>query len=51
MKFASVMFFIVPYGNHGCKGGNMYVAFKYIVANEGVDTESSYPFVGKVIFS
>nr|6ZQ3_A Chain A, Silicatein alpha [Tethya aurantium] len=37
----------VPYGNHGCKGGNMYVAFLYVVANEGVDDGGSYPFRGK----
>nr|CBY80148.1 silicatein red variant [Tethya aurantium] len=37
----------VPYGNHGCKGGNMYVAFLYVVANEGVDTEDKYQFRGK----
>ena len=40
----------VPYGNHGCKGGNMYVAFLYVVANEGVDDGGSYPFRGKVKF-
>nr|ACG63793.1 silicatein A1 [Latrunculia oparinae] len=37
----------VPYGNHGCKGGNMLYAFKYVIANEGVDTANSYPFYGK----
>ena len=39
---------IVPYGNHGCQGGNMYDSFLYIVANEGIDTSASYPFKGKV---
>ena len=38
----------VPYGNHGCKGGNMNNAFKYVIANEGVDTAKSYPFYGIV---
>ena len=38
----------VPYGNHGCQGGNMYLAFLYVISNEGVDTQSSYPFKGKV---
>ena len=38
----------VPYGNLGCKGGNMYDAFLYIVANDGIDTSSSYPYKGKV---
>ena len=26
----------------------MYLAFLYVISNEGVDTESSYPFKGKV---
>ena len=38
----------VPYGNYGCRGGNMYDAFLYIVANEGIDTSDSYPYKGKV---
>nr|CAI46305.1 silicatein alpha [Suberites domuncula] len=37
----------IPYGNHGCHGGNMYDAFLYVIANEGVDQDSAYPFVGK----
>nr|ACH48000.1 silicatein A2 [Latrunculia oparinae] len=37
----------VPYGNHGCKGGNMLYAFKYIIANDGLDVAKSYPFQGK----
>ncbi len=32
------------YGNHGCKGGAMDKAFTYIMANNGDDTESSYPY-------
>ena len=38
----------VPYGNHGCKGGNMPAVYRYVIANEGVDTQNSYPFRGKV---
>ncbi|CAI8034601.1 Crustapain, partial [Geodia barretti] len=40
----------VPYGNYGCRGGNMYNAFQYIVANDGIDSSDSYPYSESVRF-
>lgn len=35
-------------GNHGCKGGYISKAFKYVIRNNGVDSEKSYPYEHQV---
>lgn len=39
------------YGNLGCRGGFISRAYSYIIRNQGVDSESFYPYEHQVIFS
>ena len=41
---------IVPYGNMGCSGGSQEVSILYIIDNDGIATENSYPYIANVSF-
>ena len=42
------MVYVVPEGNNGCQGGNMYNSFMYIIFNDGINSEKSYKYQGMV---
>lgn len=37
-----------PQGTDGCKSGNAYKAFQYVLHNKGLEAEATYPYEGKV---
>nr|XP_033809484.1 cathepsin L1-like isoform X3 [Geotrypetes seraphini] len=36
-----------PQGNHGCSGGYITGAFRYVQSNGGINSETTYPYLGR----
>ncbi|CAL8293418.1 unnamed protein product [Merluccius merluccius] len=37
----------MSFGNHGCNGGYITNAFHYVMKNQGIDSDSAYPYIAK----
>ena len=45
--FIRIIYFLASFGNHGCQGGLMDYAFRYL-ETEKDETEKDYPYLAEV---